>query len=636
MSSQLSRFDPSLTQYASVTTALSQHKIRVQAVSGTNASLQPVEFVLEKGTTVTALKWTRNPSVAQSSATRRKKTKTDEGSSSEEFLVSVGTNRGDILTFSPAQAKLVSALRGGHSLPVADFDVDAAHGVSYSLDNRGTINVWKGSSVERSVEKAGAKLLTVLPSGQVLLATHNLAVFGPRGPDSQAVSFDEPLFDIPSHTSTVTQLSVYGDLVAAVAGDRLINVVSVSAKKISMVLMAEAGVHQVSLNGEFLGALTEGGSAEFFNLAQTNGTTPKKNKRKSTVSKSSFASLDIERATKVAGQALTIDTVALSPKDAFYSYTERGHAQFAHVALTALESEPTMTVVHEPKASTNHYTEERTVPVQYDEEDATVAAGDDYANLENAEDSDDDDPEAATLAEKMEALKRESKPTKGSSGVAPPTMGSLSTVLTQAIKSDDDDLLESCLLFRDEEGIKSTVQRLNSSLAVLLLERLAAKMTAQPSRGRQFNAWIKWVMVAHGGYLVTVPHLLSTVSKLHKALNTRVNTLDRLLALEGRLEMLEAQMELRNANQGTDEDDEESDSEVEFVEGEEDVEDADDSEDDNLSEVMEMDVDMEDDEDESEDDAEDMSEDEDEIALPDSDEEDMKAVLNNSKKRGGK
>jgi U3 small nucleolar RNA-associated protein 5 len=647
MSEQLSRFDPALTQYASVTSALNQHKIRVQAVSGANASLQPVEFVLEKGTTVTALKWTKNVGEGASSSSRRKKTKTQDSAaaSSEEYLVSVGTNRGDILTFSPAQAKLVSALRGGHSLPVADFDVDANSGTTYSLDNRGLLNVWKGSSVERSVDKTGAKLVAVLPSGNVLLATHNIAVYGPQGDDSSAVSFDSALFDIPSHTSTVTELCVRGDLVAAVAGDRLINVVNVAQKKIVLVLMAESGAHRVSMNGDILTALTEGGAAEFFQLAQTNGSTPnsKKGKRKSIVTKSSFASLDLERGTKAAGQNLVIDAIALTAKEAYYSYTERAQAQFAHVTLSALETEPTMTVVHDPKNAANHYTEERTVPVSYNEEDAIIAAGDDYSQLENGVGSDEsDDDESATLAEKMDALKRENKTTKsGLSGTAPPTMGSLSTVLTQAIKSDDDDLLESCLLFRDEEGIKSTVQRLNSNLAVLLLERLAAKMTAQPSRGRQFNAWIKWVMVAHGGYLVTVPKLLVTVSRLHKALNTRVNTLDRLLALEGRLEMLEAQMELRNASHGANDDDEESDSEVEFVEGEEDIDE--DDEEDDMSEIMAMgdddDVEMgegdegEDDEDEDEDeDSDEEDEDENEIALPDSDEEEMKQVLN--KKRG--
>lgn len=652
MSEQLSRFDPALTQYASVSSALNQHKIRVQAVSGANASLQPVEFVLEKGTTVTALKWTRNIAEASNSVSsgRRKKTKTQDSSSSassasvEEYHISVGTNRGDILTFSPAQAKLVSALRGGHSLPVADFDVDANSATTYSLDNRGLLNVWKGSAVERSVDKTGAKLVAVLPSGNVLLATHNIAVFGPQGDDSSAVSFDSPLFDIPSHTSSVTELCVRGDLVAAVAGDRLINVVNVTQKKIVLVLMAESGACRVAMNGDILSALTDAGAAEFFQLAQTNGSTPSKknSKRKSIVTKSSFASLDLQRGQTSNGQTLAIDAIALTAKETYYSYTERAQAQFAHVSLAALDKEPTMTVVHDPKNAANHYTEERSVPVSYNEEDATIAAGDDYSQLENghAENSDEDDDESATLAEKMDALKRENKTTKGGalSGTAPPTMGSLSTVLTQAIKSDDDDLLESCLLFRDEEGIKSTVQRLNSNLAVLLLERLAAKMTAQPSRGRQFNAWIKWVMVAHGGYLVTVPKLLVTVSRLHKALNTRVNTLDRLLALEGRLEMLEAQMELRNASHGANDDDEESDSEVEFVEGEEDIEDDDeddDDEDDNMSEIMAMgedeDVEM-DGEDDDEEDSDDEEDDSDEIALPDSDEEEMKEVL--KKKRG--
>ncbi|ODQ63529.1 NUC189-domain-containing protein [Nadsonia fulvescens var. elongata DSM 6958] len=142
----------------------------------------------------------------------------------------------------------------------------------------------------------------------------------------------------------------------------------------------------------------------------------------------------------------------------------------------------------------------------------------------------------------------------------------LSAALTQALKTNDDSTLQSLLTKAtdDQAIIKTTVQRLESTTAVKLLEKLAEQITATPSKSNQLNLWIKWVMVAHGGYLVSLPHLIKTLTSLHSVLNSRVTILPKLIALQGRLEMLQSQLELRdNIAKQAGSDDEDSDSDEE-------------------------------------------------------------------------
>ena len=124
--------------------------------------------------------------------------------------------------------------------------------------------------------------------------------------------------------------------------------------------------------------------------------------------------------------------------------------------------------------------------------------------------------------------------------------GSLATVLTQALKTDDAQLLESCLLSTNSKAIVSTVQRLDSIYAVKLIERLSEQIARRPGRAASLGVWIRWTIVAHGGYLLSLPNLMMTLAGLHSTLAARAGALPKLLQLQGRLEMLNAQLELRN------------------------------------------------------------------------------------------
>ncbi|CAN8103896.1 unnamed protein product [Discula destructiva] len=162
--------------------------------------------------------------------------------------------------------------------------------------------------------------------------------------------------------------------------------------------------------------------------------------------------------------------------------------------------------------------------------------------------------------------------------LATPSADSLGTVLSQALRTDDADLLESCLQISDTAVIRNTIQRLDSSLAGALLTHIAARMHRRPGRAHKLMSFVQWTLIAHGGALATQPDIQRRIAELNRVLEERSRGLNSLLALKGKLDMLEAQMTLRRGNKSrrgataVDSEDDESDGEegVVYVEGQED------------------------------------------------------------------
>ncbi|KAL4941245.1 hypothetical protein BDV06DRAFT_6683 [Aspergillus oleicola] len=157
-----------------------------------------------------------------------------------------------------------------------------------------------------------------------------------------------------------------------------------------------------------------------------------------------------------------------------------------------------------------------------------------------------------------------------------PSGVSLSTVLSQSLKTNDNDMLEACFHTGDPTTIRTTIQRLDSPLAATLLQRLAERLSARPGRYGHLLVWVQWTCIAHGGALAGNKDLLKQMSTLFKVMDQRSSTLSSLLLLKGKLDMLDAQLGLRqslreNADQ-MDSDDEEN---VIYVEGYDDEDDDD-------------------------------------------------------------
>jgi len=153
--------------------------------------------------------------------------------------------------------------------------------------------------------------------------------------------------------------------------------------------------------------------------------------------------------------------------------------------------------------------------------------------------------------------------------LATPSMNTLGTVLTQALRTNDTDLLESCLRNVDVDAIYATVERLPSPLVGNLLQKLAERLHKKPGRAGMLMVWVQWSLAAHGGYLASQPQLVKQLSTLNKVLKERASGLQPLLSLKGRLDMLQAQLDLRRRNQRRAANDDEDEAVI-YVEGEDD------------------------------------------------------------------
>ncbi|KAL1864971.1 Small subunit (SSU) processome component [Paecilomyces lecythidis] len=157
-----------------------------------------------------------------------------------------------------------------------------------------------------------------------------------------------------------------------------------------------------------------------------------------------------------------------------------------------------------------------------------------------------------------------------STAVQLPSGVSLSTVLSQALKTNDSEMLESCFHIGDLSIIRSTIQRLDSSLAATLLQRLAERLSTRPGRYGHLLVWVQWTCITHGGAIAGKADLLKRMSTLFKVMDQRSSSLQSLLLLKGKLDMLDAQLHLRQsiANRGMESDEDEDN--IIYVEGQDD------------------------------------------------------------------
>lgn len=88
--------------------------------------------------------------------------------------------------------------------------------------------------------------------------------------------------------------------------------------------------------------------------------------------------------------------------------------------------------------------------------------------------------------------------------------------------------------------------------------------------------WVQWTLVTHGGYLATQKDLIKKLAELNRVIDERAKGLQSLLSLKGKLDMLEAQIDLRKSmqNQRRRIDEDEEDEGVIYVEGQESDEEA--------------------------------------------------------------
>ncbi|KAF9581097.1 WD repeat-containing protein 43 [Lunasporangiospora selenospora] len=268
----------------------------------------------------------------------------------------------------------------------------------------------------------------------------------------------------------------------------------------------------------------------------------------------------------------------------------------------------------------------------YNEASVTVIGTTDFgmatpAVAEAGSESEDEDGEKGeglsgerTLAEKLRDISVEDSAeakTKKTSKYSTPKANSLQQMLIQALHSNDKQLLEACLQFSNVEIIRNTVRRLPTAYVVPFLTQVIDRFHKRPNRGELLLEWIKAVLLMHTAYLMTVPDLVQKLAYFHRTMDERVSVFQRLLNLQGRLDLVMSQIEMR---QKYETEDLSNEATTVYVEDEEDVEgedldvamESDEDDDDLVGEADAFDDDDEEDDDEDEEGLDsDMSDDDD-------------------------
>lgn len=132
-----------------------------------------------------------------------------------------------------------------------------------------------------------------------------------------------------------------------------------------------------------------------------------------------------------------------------------------------------------------------------------------------------------------------------------PSGVSLSTVLSQALKTNDVEMLESCFHTSDLNIVRATIQRLDSTLAGTLLQKVSERMASRPGRYGHLLVWVQWTCIAHGGAIAGNADILKRMTSLYKVMDQRSRSLPSLLLLKGKLDMLDAQVNMRQSMSDT-------------------------------------------------------------------------------------
>ncbi|EQC42619.1 hypothetical protein SDRG_00348 [Saprolegnia diclina VS20] len=225
------------------------------------------------------------------------------------------------------------------------------------------------------------------------------------------------------------------------------------------------------------------------------------------------------------------------------------------ITLEALDNTGLLLEKPSKKAKTADETEAKThVPSLLERGSAKTSTATD-ATVAQDEDEDEDE---ATLGERVQALADELEHSENededadtvltyqyrstSRVKAQASSASLVSVLEQALQSKDNVLLENCLRVHDLKVIDETCRRLSPTKVFPFVLLLVEKLEKRPTRGATLCLWIKYLLLNHTAYLMTVPDVVDKLSGLYQALDARLTVFPQLHKLNGRLNLVLGQI----------------------------------------------------------------------------------------------
>lgn len=495
---------------------------------------------LPAGTAIRSVTWIVS-SVTPSQKGQKKKRKrslTQASNKTEETepLIAVGTSEGTVDVFSPVGSKKVASFSGLHTSPVVSITAENASGKFWSIDASGKVGEW-----DLSKEKESSSYDTTATNPNFLSFSENKLIIASNAIyllDTNTKPAESSAFScISEKVSLIAPVSSH--FFSAVSGNR-INIIGYQDYT-STVLMAQNNVKTIDILDSTIGVVTENGFVDIFtNFLEGSEVS----------SRSVVPTVSIQ----IGDQKGTSDVLNAWFKDDYLviAWSTGSKMKFEQLKWQQLSGR---------------------VKVAKDGSISTVSSSD-KSNV------------SAKGTVHMPANSELPKITSD-------TPESFADELEQALKANDQVALQACFSVKDEDFVQGAIKRMTPSFSVTLFDNLFARVSQNLSQGSALALWIKWTMITHGGYLVSLPQTGKSVALLHSALTSQLNTVPRLLALQGRLQMLRSQMQLRREMTQVDGDDEkwqendsaeldgeQSDEGALIVNGEEDFDDDDDDDDD--------------------------------------------------------
>ena len=134
----------------------------------------------------------------------------------------------------------------------------------------------------------------------------------------------------------------------------------------------------------------------------------------------------------------------------------------------------------------------------------------------------------------------------------------LTTSLSTLLARDDAAAVTAlCALNDNVAAIRSTLRQLAGLPDMLsrLFTIVSGAVAQRPRRTLALAVWLEWLLLTHGGYLAARADQGVQLRHLHDGLAAGIKQLPQFLALQGRLNLLLSQMELRQSREGDEADD---------------------------------------------------------------------------------
>lgn len=572
-------FDLGGEYFASCVLGVDGHRVRVQNSGSSLQSSVSTNYGIDKNLQVLSMSWGLFPHWSDLKL--------------ESQYLAICVSDGSIYIYSPVQDEVIGTLKNGTNAAILSYHFSRLTNTGFSVDSNGAITEWdisdyklirtfKIPQLSASNNEQINQLITVMYDNRVhlLIASYSIAL----------VSLDDlsvVKFTFPGHVSPIhTIKSISDDLfLTAAANDRFVNVYSLSKQNIEKVLVSQANVSSVT-HGEhnlkkIIITVTES-NVEVFNdpllvsqdLPNAANKFAKRKKIKSK-SKNSDAIVSISRPAdeNPTNETLTINSACVLESKLILTWLENSLIPFFDTTnwIDSDEYKIVGTVnlqKSKPLVKVNDHSlhgVDLAATKQYNEGNAIIQAGDNFQDLETGDDNEPSLAEQLTKLPESATLTQQNEKKKA-------TTGSLSTILTQAIKSNDHTLLETVLNNKSEDVIKNTIKKLSTLFVIPLLNRISERIARNSNKQSLYNVWIKWLFIIHGGYLSNYPDLAQNVGILHTTLHRRSLTLGRLLELNGKIDMVLENMELKklimksNTNDEYLDEDTLHESDVEYIE----------------------------------------------------------------------